>query len=70
MISTDDLILMPEVCARRALLDRRLHISVLAPLGNHLGRGALRVLRIVTNQDESLDMIVGYESYERIEPSG
>lgn len=67
MIATEDLILMPEVQARRALLGRRLHLDVLAPLGNHLGRGRLRVLRITTNADESLDVTAGYESYERID---
>lgn len=66
MIATEDLILMPEVAARRALVGRRLHLDVLAPLGNYLGRGRLRVLRITTSDDESLAITVGYESYERI----
>jgi len=66
MIATEDLILMPEVQARSALRERHMHFSVLAPLGCHLGRGALRVLRIVANADDSLEIITGYESYERI----
>lgn len=57
---------MPEVHARRALCGRKLSFSVLAPLGPWLGRGTLRVLR-VREADGDLELIAGYESYERLE---
>lgn len=57
--------LVPEVEARRALHDRRLRLSVLAPYGAWLGCGTLRVLRLKMNDDETADLTVGYESYER-----
>ena len=71
--ATDDLTLMPEVQARAALAGRRLHFSVLAPVGAWLGCGTLRVLRAaartVKNDDgkdqEVIDLVCGYESYER-----
>jgi hypothetical protein len=58
--------LMPEVEARRALRGRRLRICLLAPHGAWLGCGALRVLRLKCHSDDSADLTVGYESYERI----
>jgi hypothetical protein len=68
-----DLMLVPEVEARRALRDRRLRLSVLAPYGAWIGCGSLRVLRLKMNDDETADLTVGYESYERLAtnvPSG
>ena len=58
--------LAPEVEARRALRDRRLRLSVLAPYGAWIGCGSLRVLRLTMNDDETADLTVGYESYERL----
>lgn len=57
---------MPETHARRALCGRELSFTVLAPLGSWLGRGTLRVLR-VREADGALELITGYESYERLE---
>ncbi len=57
---------MPEVAARAALAGRRLHLSVLAPVGPVLGVGILRVLR-ATEQDDVIDLVCGYESYDRID---
>ena len=62
---TDDLTLVPEVEARAALRHRSLRFSLLAPYGTWLGRGALRVLRLRTEDDESTELVAGYESYER-----
>lgn len=59
--------LVPEVQARRTLHGRRLRLSVLAPYGSWLGCGTLRVLRLRTNADDSVDLTVGYESYERVD---
>jgi hypothetical protein len=57
---------MVEVQARRTLDARRLRLSVLAPFGAWLGCGTLRVLRLRANSDETVDVVAGYDSYERI----
>ncbi len=59
-----DLTLMPEVDARAALAGRRLRLRVLAPVGAALGVGTLRVLR-ATERDDMIDLVCGYESYDR-----
>lgn len=61
----EDLVLMPEVDARRALAGEALAFSVLAPVGAYLGRGVLRVLR-VKPADSAIELVCGYESYERL----
>jgi hypothetical protein len=61
----NELTLVPEVDARRALRERRLRLSVLAPYGAWIGCGTLRVLRLKMNDDESAVLTVGYESYRR-----
>jgi hypothetical protein len=61
----EDLVLMPEVDARRALAGEALAFSVLAPVGAHAGRGVLRVLR-VKPADGAIELVCGYESYERL----
>jgi hypothetical protein len=58
--------LVPEVDARRALREHRLRLSVLAPYGAWIGCGALRVLRLKMDDDESATLTVGYESYRRV----
>jgi hypothetical protein len=62
--SLEDLVLMPEVEARRALAGTDLVFSLLAPVGHHLGRGVLRVLH-VHPRNERIELVCGYESYER-----
>lgn len=57
--------LVPEVEARRALRGRRLRLQVLAPYGSWIGCGKLRVVGLKINDDDSADLTVGYESYER-----
>ena len=57
---------MPETHARRVLNGRNLSFSVIAPLGSWLGRGTLRVLR-VREAGGCIELITGYEAYERIE---
>jgi len=59
-----DLTLLPEVAARAVLAGRRVRLSVLAPVGPALGVGTLRVLR-ATEADETIDLVCGYESYDR-----
>ena len=60
---SDDLILMPEVQARRALADRPIRLHTLVPYGSWIGCGALRVLRLKIEEDGSAELTVGYESY-------
>lgn len=66
-----DLTLMPEVDARAALAGRRVLFSVLAPVGSWAGRGTLRVLRATpltrTGEEEAIELVCGYESYERLD---
>jgi hypothetical protein len=71
---TEDLVLVPEVQARRALRDRRIRLRVLAPPSGWIGCGKLRVLRLKAprdadpsssaQDDRELEMIAGYESYQ------
>ena len=60
---SEELILVPEVQARRALRDLALRLHVLAPHGAWLGCGVLRVLRLKINEDHTADVVAGYESY-------
>jgi hypothetical protein len=75
----EDLILAPEVHARRLLRGRRIRLQVLVPHGAWIGCGTLRVLRLKMNElsdeacpersrgaqdDKGVEMIVGYESYK------
>ncbi len=57
--------MMTEVRARRILSERQVAFSILTPLYHALGCGKLRVLRI-RQTGERLEMIAGYESYERL----
>ncbi|HEY6485679.1 MAG TPA: hypothetical protein VIX83_04795 [Candidatus Cybelea sp.] len=63
---SEDLILMPEVQARRALDARHVRLAVLSPAGAWIGAGALRVLRINVRDDGSADVTAGYESYRQL----
>ena len=63
---SDDLVLMPEAQARRRLDGRRVRFSVLFPVGNVAGRGVLRVLRVRQCEDGAVELVCGYESYERL----
>ena len=58
-----DLTLMPEVQARAALRGRRVRLCVLAPLGNWLGVGVLRVLR-ARELGDTVELVCGYEAYD------
>jgi hypothetical protein len=57
---------MPEVDARRALSGQTIAFRVLAPVGAYAGRGALRVLRARMFQDEVVELVCGYERYDRL----
>lgn len=66
----EDLVLVPEVRARRALRERRVRLQVLAPSGAWVGCGVLRVLRLkireseIGQEDKEVELMVGYESYQ------
>lgn len=67
---SDDLILMPEVQARRVLAGRPIRLHTLVPYGSWIGCGALRVLRLALRQaqgdsgESEVELTVGYESYK------
>jgi len=64
---SEDLVLLPEVQARRLLGDRPIRLQVLAPYGLWTGSGVLRVLRMKAygeNVDGDVELVVGYESYQ------
>lgn len=61
----EDLVLMPETDARRALAGERIAFSVLAPVGSYAGRGVLRVLRVKPAAD-AVELLCGYEAYEKL----
>ena len=70
---SEDLILVPEVQARRMLPKQPVRIVVLAPYGAWNGCGMLRVLRLKIPaqspaqddmDDREVELTVGYESYE------
>ena len=65
---SDDLTLLSEVRARQLLRSRRIRSVLLAPFGAWAGRGTLRVLRVRMHDDDSAELTVGYESYERLAP--
>ncbi|HZV77299.1 MAG TPA: hypothetical protein VFF63_06060 [Candidatus Babeliales bacterium] len=68
---SEDLVLVPEVQARRVLRGRSIRLRVLAPYGSWIGCGRLRVLRLILQQghdsgvagDGAVELTVGYESY-------
>lgn len=62
----DDVILVPEVLARRALGDRPIRLQMLVPVGSWIGCGALRVLRLKVDEGGFADLTVGYESYRNV----
>ena len=62
----EELVLVPEVMARRALRARAVRLQVLAPIGPWVGCGALRVLRLKVYGDHSTEVTAGYEWYERL----
>jgi hypothetical protein len=64
---SEELVLVPEVEARRALAGRRIRLQVLVPFGSWIGCGTLRVLRSTFRQAETgepeVELVVGYEAY-------
>jgi hypothetical protein len=62
-VPLDDLVLMPEVDARRALAGEAVTLRVLAPVGPYAGVGALRVLRVKA-LEAGVELVCGYEAYD------
>ncbi|MGA8327637.1 MAG: hypothetical protein WB757_16295 [Candidatus Cybelea sp.] len=61
---SEELVLLPEVEARRILRGERIRLQVLVPPGVWTGCGSLRVLRMKINDDRTFDLVAGYESYQ------
>ena len=69
VVSSEDLVMMPWVAARRALGDRPLRFRLLAPPYAALGVGTLRALRIeplAGEHDGAWELVAGYDRYERL----
>ncbi len=63
----ESLTLVPEPFARLALRDRTLVFRLLRPAYAAIGVGMLRVLRL-REVDGSVEIVAGYDRYERIGP--
>lgn len=64
---TGELTMMPEVEARAALRGRSVHFYLLAPVGAWAGCGTLRVLRARSGAADAVELVCGYDSYERLD---
>jgi hypothetical protein len=62
----ETLTMLPEVEARRLLGGIPLTLQVLRPPYPALGVGALRVLRVREIPAAPLELIAGYDNYERL----
>jgi hypothetical protein len=62
----DALTMLPEAQARRQLAGHPLRFTVLRPPYPALGVGTLRVLRVRENAQAELEVIAGYDNYERL----
>ncbi|HZT12171.1 MAG TPA: hypothetical protein VFA29_05195 [Candidatus Baltobacteraceae bacterium] len=68
-MSLENLVLLPEPAARKALAPQPLRLCVLAPFGSYAGKGRLRVLR-ARRTEHAVELVCGYESYVGIGPRG
>jgi len=69
VVSSEDLVMMPWVAARRALGDRPLRFRLLTPPYAALGVGTLRALRLEPlsgEHDGAWELVAGYDRYERL----
>jgi hypothetical protein len=62
----ETLTMLPEVQARRLLTGVPLTLDILRPPYPALGVGALRVLRVREIPGVPLELIAGYDNYERL----
>ena len=66
--AVEELVMLPWTTARAALADRPLRLRVLVPPYPALGVGVLRCLRVMAlggAHDGALELIAGYDGYER-----
>ena len=69
VVSSEDVVMMPWVAARRALGDRPLRFRLLTPPYAALGIGTLRALRLeplTGEHDGAWELVAGYDRYERL----
>lgn len=69
VMSSEDVVMMPWVAARRALGDRPLRFRLLTPPYAALGVGTLRALRLeplAGEHDGAWELVAGYDRYERL----
>lgn len=60
------LTMLPEVQARRLLAGHPMTLAVLQPPYPALGVGTLRVLRVRETAASILEVVAGYDNYERL----
>ncbi len=60
------LTMLPEVRARRYLAGQTVTLTILRPPFAALGVGTLRVLRVRETAPATLEVIAGYDTYERL----
>jgi hypothetical protein len=63
---SETLTMLPEVQARRVLAGSPHRIDVLRPPYAALGVGTLRVLRVREPAGAPIELVVGYDNYERL----
>jgi hypothetical protein len=69
VLSSEDIVMMPWVAARRSLGDRPLRFRLLAPPYPAVGIGTLRALRVeplTGANDGAWELVAGYDRYERL----
>ena len=60
------LTMLPEVQARRQLAGQPIAFFLLRPPYPALGVGTLRVLRVRETEHAGLEIVAGYDNYERL----
>lgn len=63
----EELTLLPESAARRAIGSHPVALRILRPPYAALGVGALRVLRVRERADDGYEITAGYDNYQRLE---
>jgi len=68
-MTSEDLVMVPWVQARRALGERALRFRVLTPPYGVIGLGMLRALRVTAlggEHDGAWELLAGYDGYDKI----
>ncbi|GAC1411415.1 MAG: hypothetical protein NVSMB64_21160 [Candidatus Velthaea sp.] len=66
-MAREELTLLPESAARRAIGDQPIALRVLRPPYPALGVGTLRVLRVREREGAGHEITAGYDNYQRLD---